>query len=65
MFFVTILLEQVISWMRTQPGTTSLRALLYMDEVFGYLPADRQSAQQAPDADAAQAGARVRPAASC
>lgn len=38
MFFVTILLEQVISWMRTQPGTTSLRALLYMDEVFGFFP---------------------------
>ncbi len=38
MFFVTILLEQVISWMRAQPGTTSLRALLYMDEVFGYFP---------------------------
>jgi hypothetical protein len=38
MFFVTILLEQVISWMRSQPGTTSLRALLYMDEVFGFFP---------------------------
>lgn len=38
MFFVTILLEQVISWMRGQPGTTSLRALLYMDEVFGFFP---------------------------
>ena len=38
MFFVTILLETFISWMRSQPGTTSLRALLYMDEVFGYFP---------------------------
>jgi len=38
MFFVTILLEQIITWMRTQPGTTSLRALLYMDEVFGFFP---------------------------
>lgn len=38
MFFVTILLEQVISWMRAQPGTTSLRAILYMDEVFGFFP---------------------------
>ena len=38
MFFVTILLNQVITWMRTQPGTTSLRALLYMDEVFGFFP---------------------------
>ena len=38
MFFVSILLNQVLSWMRTQPGTTSLRALLYMDEIFGYFP---------------------------
>ena len=38
MFFVTILLNEVVSWMRTQPGTSSLRALLYMDEVFGYFP---------------------------
>lgn len=38
MFFVTILLNEVISWMRSQSGTTSLRALLYMDEVFGYFP---------------------------
>jgi hypothetical protein len=38
MFFVTILLSEVIAWMRTQSGTSSLRALLYMDEVFGYFP---------------------------
>ena len=38
MFFVTLLLEQVITWMRQQKGTTSLRALLYMDEVFGFFP---------------------------
>ena len=38
MFFVTILLNEVIAWMRAQSGTSSLRALLYMDEVFGYLP---------------------------
>jgi hypothetical protein len=37
-FFVTLLLEEVVSWMRVQSGTTSLRALLYMDEMFGYLP---------------------------
>jgi len=36
--FVTLLLERVIAWMRTQPGTSDLRAILYMDEVFGYLP---------------------------
>jgi hypothetical protein len=38
MFFVTLLLNAVIAWMRSQPGTNSLRAILYMDEVFGYLP---------------------------
>jgi len=38
MFFVTVLLNEVIAWMRSQPGTSSLRALLYMDEVFGYFP---------------------------
>ncbi len=38
MFFVTLLLNEVIAWMRTQPGTSSLRAILYMDEVFGFLP---------------------------
>jgi hypothetical protein len=38
MFFVTLLLNEVIAWMRTQSGTSSLRAILYMDEVFGYLP---------------------------
>lgn len=37
-FFITLLLEQVVSWMRAQSGTTSLRALVYMDELFGYLP---------------------------
>ncbi|HVH07483.1 MAG TPA: type IV secretory system conjugative DNA transfer family protein, partial [Myxococcota bacterium] len=38
MFFVTLLLSELVAWMRAQPGTESLRALLYMDEVFGYLP---------------------------
>ncbi len=38
MFFVTLLLNELISWMRSQPGTSSLRAILYMDEVFGYFP---------------------------
>ncbi len=38
MFFVTLLLNQVVSWMRAQSGTSSLRALLYMDEVAGYVP---------------------------
>jgi hypothetical protein len=38
MFFVSLLLNHVVGWMRTQSGTTSLRAILYIDEVFGYLP---------------------------
>jgi hypothetical protein len=38
MFFVTMLLTNIVEWMRAQPGTGSLRALLYMDEVAGYLP---------------------------
>ncbi len=38
MFFVSLLLNQVLGWMRTQSGTTSLRAIVYMDEIFGYLP---------------------------
>lgn len=38
MFFLTLLLSEFLSWTRSQPGTNSLRALLYVDEVFGYLP---------------------------
>jgi Type IV secretion-system coupling protein DNA-binding domain len=38
MFFVSLLLNQVLGWMRAQSGTTSLRAILYMDEIFGYFP---------------------------
>ena len=38
MFFVTILLNELLSWARTQSGTSSLRALFYMDEIFGYFP---------------------------
>ncbi|NND96884.1 MAG: ATP-binding protein, partial [Pirellulaceae bacterium] len=38
MFFVTILLNELVAWMRTQSGTSSLRAMFYMDEVAGYFP---------------------------
>ncbi|MBP2680515.1 MAG: uncharacterized protein H6Q78_378 [Candidatus Krumholzibacteriota bacterium] len=38
MFFVSLLLNQILGWVRTRPGTTSLRALVYMDEIFGYIP---------------------------
>lgn len=38
MFFVAMLLNDLIAWMRAQQGTSSLRAILYMDEIFGYMP---------------------------
>lgn len=38
MFFISLLLNEVVSWTRAQSGTTSLRAIVYMDEIFGYLP---------------------------
>jgi Helicase HerA, central domain len=38
MFFTSLLLNQTIAWMRSRPGTTSLRALLYIDELFGFMP---------------------------
>ncbi len=38
MFFVTLLLSAVETWMRSQAGSTTLRAIVYMDEIFGYMP---------------------------
>ncbi len=48
MFFVTILLNEIVSWMRAQTGTSSLRALLYMDEIFGYFPPTAQPPSKKP-----------------
>ncbi len=48
MFFVTLLLTAVETWMRTQAGATSLRALLYMDEIYGYLPPQRNPSSKQP-----------------
>jgi hypothetical protein len=48
MFFVSLLLNQVLGWMRQQSGTTSLRALVYMDEIAGYLPPVAAPASKAP-----------------
>jgi ElaB/YqjD/DUF883 family membrane-anchored ribosome-binding protein len=48
MFFVTLLLNELIAWMRNQPGTSSLRALLYMDEIFGYFPPSAQPPSKTP-----------------
>ncbi|MCC6293850.1 MAG: ATP-binding protein [Bryobacterales bacterium] len=38
MFVVSLVLNNTLAWMRQQAGTTSLRAILYMDEIFGYFP---------------------------
>ncbi|MGH7264827.1 MAG: ATP-binding protein, partial [Candidatus Rokuibacteriota bacterium] len=38
MFFVSLLLNEIVGWTRAQSGTTSLRAIVYMDEIFGYFP---------------------------
>lgn len=48
MFFVSMLLNQTLSWVRRQSGTTSLRALLYMDEIFGYFPPVSNPPSKAP-----------------
>ncbi|GAB4362573.1 MAG: ATP-binding protein [Deltaproteobacteria bacterium] len=48
MFFVSLLLTQLLGWMRAQPGTTSLRALFYMDEIFGYFPPVANPPSKAP-----------------
>ena len=48
MFIVTLLLENLITWMRKQSGTTSLRALLYFDEVFGYFPPTAEPPSKRP-----------------
>jgi len=48
MFVVTLVLNEILSWVRSQPGTSSLRAILYMDEMFGYLPPTAQPPSKRP-----------------
>ena len=48
MFFVSLLLNQILSWMRTRSGTNSLRTLIYMDEIFGYIPPVAQPPSKKP-----------------
>ncbi len=48
MFFVSMLLNEILGWMRTQAGTSSLRAILYMDEIFGYFPPVANPPSKAP-----------------
>lgn len=47
-FIVTAILTRVITWMRAQPGATELRALIYMDEVFGFVPPTAQPPAKRP-----------------
>jgi hypothetical protein len=48
MFFLTILLNELLSWMRSQPGTGALRAIFYMDEVYGYFPPSAKPPSKGP-----------------
>jgi hypothetical protein len=61
MFFVTLLLNQVVGWMRGQSGTSSLRAVAVHGRDRRLLSAGRQSAFEGSAAHAAEAGARLRP----
>ncbi|MGQ9813727.1 MAG: ATP-binding protein [Candidatus Roseilinea sp.] len=47
-FFVTLLLSQLVLWMRSHSGTSTLRCLVYFDEVFGYLPPSRNPPTKTP-----------------
>lgn len=47
-FFVSLLLQQVVAWMRRQTGTSSLRAILYFDEIVGFLPPVANPPTKAP-----------------
>jgi hypothetical protein len=48
MFFVAMLLNEILSWMRGQSGTSSLRALVYMDEIFGFFQPSANPPSKAP-----------------
>jgi hypothetical protein len=48
MFFVSLLLGETLAWARSQPGTQSLRAILYMDEIAGYFPPVREPPSKRP-----------------
>jgi hypothetical protein len=48
MFFVSLLLNELVGWMRSQRGTSSLRALVYFDEIFGFLPPVANPPSKAP-----------------
>jgi hypothetical protein len=47
-FLVTLLLGKTVTWIRSQSGTSELRALIYMDEVFGFAPPTREPPSKTP-----------------
>src|SRR5690606_11956520 len=47
-FVVTLVLSRIVTWMRAQPGSSDLRALVYMDEVFGYVPPSAEPPAKKP-----------------
>lgn len=48
MFFVTILLNAYINWMRKQRGSSTLKSILYMDEIFGFFPPSKNPPSKEP-----------------
>ena len=48
MFVVSLLLNEIVGWMRRQSGTSSLRAIVYMDEITGYFPPVAAPPSKAP-----------------
>ena len=48
MFFVTILLNKFVAWMRRQGGTSALKTLLYMDEIYGFFPPTKNPPSKEP-----------------
>lgn len=48
MFFVTLLLNATLRWMRKQSGTSVLRALLFMDEIYGFFPPTAEPPSKKP-----------------
>ncbi len=47
-FLVTLLLGKTVTWIRSQPGTSELRAMVYMDEVFGFAPPTAEPPSKKP-----------------
>ncbi len=48
MFFVTLLLNKYVAWMRRQSGTSALKTILYMDEIYGFFPPSKNPPSKEP-----------------